>query len=267
MTTRAGFPRSILRHRGVWIVWRQDGVNAVAIRACWRQLIAAAQCLTMDTLEKNMLDLAMTFAAGRGNIEFVDRRGSIVCRQNLVRAMAIRADRRSLRAIVDRSPMHTVLIRRENLGADAAPIHRALLSMAITAGCGNVSVTHRRLGVAYREYVMRTTMAIYTGRRRRSIGSFLLRMETVLIGLRRICVTINTRNFFGLCLVWRLFYILMTIHAAEHRSVDGSLHLLRIDVEADLLAIHILGQRRIGVAGETVRVLRFLRGLHAAGPG
>ena len=103
-------------------------------------MVAAGQRLSVDALQKNMLDLAMTFPAGRGDIELVDRRAGIVCRKNLVRPMAIRAVRGALRTSLHRPAMHAVLIRREDLGTDATSIHHKLLAVAMAAGRRNIGV-------------------------------------------------------------------------------------------------------------------------------
>ena len=200
----------------------------------------------------------MAFSAGRGHVELVDRRRGIVRRKNLVRPMAIRADGRTLRTSLHRFAMHAVLIGCEHLGADAATIHHELLSVAAAAGRGNIGVIHRRLGIARRQNIVGIPVAIHTRRRRRSIDLFLLSMKTMLIRFRRIRVASHACDFFRLRRMRRFRDVFMAIHAAEHGSVDRSLHLDRIDVQADLLAAHVLGQRRVGVAGQTIRVLRLL---------
>ena len=115
-------------------------MNAVAICAGRRQLISAGEAQPVDALQKNMLDLAMTFSASCGDIELVNRRAGIVRRQNLVLPMAIRADGSALGAFLDRSSMHAILIRREDPRADAACIHHKLLAVAAAACRRNVGV-------------------------------------------------------------------------------------------------------------------------------
>jgi len=78
---------------------RLDRVDPVAIRAN-RASRCAADSLPVNALHEGLLDLGMTLAAGRGNIEFVDRRLLIVGGKNLVRPVAIRTDA----ALVDPSP-------------------------------------------------------------------------------------------------------------------------------------------------------------------
>ena len=47
--------------------------------------------------------------------------------------------------------------------------------------------------------------------------------------------------------------------------MDGVLELVWIDIEADLLAADILGQRRIGVANQAIAVFGLLRGVGRTG--
>jgi hypothetical protein len=47
-------------------------------------------------------------------------------------------------------------------------------------------------------------------------------------------------------------YVRVAIHAGEHTAVDGIFERLRIDVQANNLAVHFMRKRSIAVAGETL---------------
>jgi hypothetical protein len=61
-------------------------------------------------------------------------------------------------------------------------------------------------------------------------------------------------------------YIRVTIHAAEHRGMNGMLKLGLIDIQADLLAALVLGQSRVGVASEAVFVFELVLGACGTSP-
>jgi hypothetical protein len=48
----------------------------------------------------------------------------------------------------------------------------------------------------------------------------------------------------------RAFYVRVAIHAGKHAAVDGIFKRLRVDVQANNLAIHFMRKRSIAVAGE-----------------
>ena len=102
----------------------------------------------------------MALAAGLGDIELVDRRLLIVGRKNLMRAVAICADRSLLRSLLDGESMHALLIGDERLVALPARFHQKLLSMAPTARRRDIVVAHRRFGVIGSQNLVRASVAI-----------------------------------------------------------------------------------------------------------
>jgi hypothetical protein len=64
----------------------------------------------------------------------------------------------------------------------------------------------------------------------------------------------------------KALYILVAVHTTEHAAVDGVLQLVFIDVDADLLAVHFLGQRCVGVAGKAIGVFELLTRACCKGP-
>ena len=62
-------------------------------------------------------------------------------------------------------------------------------------------------------------------------------------------------------------HIRVAIHAGEQAAVNRLLELGRVHVQADRLAINLLRQSGIGVAGEAVAVLELMLGMERAGPG
>ena len=62
----------------------------------------------------------------------------------------------------------------------------------------------------------------------------------------------------------RTLYVRMAIHAGKHAAMDGIFEALRIDVQADRLAVDVMSQRGIAMASQTLFRGR-LRGLFAGG--
>ena len=60
--------------------------------------------------------------------------------------------------------------------------------------------------------------------------------------------------------------VAVTVDACIDLTVDGMLQLLLIHIEADTLAVQILGQSCISVTGQTVLVSGFLLGRGCPGP-
>lgn len=70
-----------------------------------------------------------------------------------------------------------------------------------------------------------------------------------------ILMTLGTRDLFGCRLMNRGLDVGVAVDACIHGAVDGMLQFILIHIEADALAMYILGQSRVGVAGQTVLVL------------
>jgi len=57
-------------------------------------------------------------------------------------------------------------------------------------------------------------------------------------------------DFLRRCFVRGTGHIRMAIDAGEHAAVDGIFETLRIDVQTDSLAVFVVGQRGVAVAGQ-----------------
>ena len=147
---------------------RLDRVDSVAVRADRGQPVAARDCLPVNALHEGLVDCRMALAAGGRNIELVDRRLGVVGGKNLVRAVAIGADRGLLRSFFDGAPMHAFLIGDEGLRALAVRLHQKLLPVASAAGDGNVGMIDRRLGIVGGQNLVRASVAVLAVCRRRS---------------------------------------------------------------------------------------------------
>lgn len=131
--------------------------------------------------------------------------------------------------------------------------------MATTAGGGNVGAIDGRLWIACAHDFVRATMAILTVGSG-SAGLAWFGMEAVLVGFVGVGVTLNALDLERSCFVRRRLYILVTIHTAEERTMDGMLEFIFIHEEADRFAVVIFCKSVIRVACEAVRVLRLVLG-------
>ena len=87
-----------------------------------------------------------------------------------------------------------------------------------------------------------------------------LSVKAAFVGSLLVRVAGGTRNVLRRGLMPGTLYIRVAIHAGEHAAMDGIFKRLRIDVQANNLAVHFMRQRSIAVAGETL-VSRRLGGI------
>src|SRR5215469_6949652 len=90
-----------------------------------------------------------------------------------------------------------------------------------------------------------------------------LGVKAALVGSLLVGVAGGTSNFLRRSFVGCTLHVGMAFDAGEHAAVDGILEGLRIDVQADGLAVDFMSQRGIAVTGKTFiggRLLRSLRG-------
>jgi len=216
-----------------------DGVDAVAICAYRGKPVAARNRLPVDALHVDALDLAVALPAGLRHVELVDQRLGVVGGQNVVGAMAVRAHRRALRSLLHRAPMHALLVRHKRLRAVAGRLHQELLPVAGPAGRGNVGVVDRRLCIAGRQNPVRIAMAIDAGRDRAAVRLLRRGVEAVLVLRLRVGMALHAGDLGRSIFVRRRLDVLVAVHAGEHLPVNGLLHLVRIDVQAHLLAARV----------------------------
>ena len=127
--------------------------------------------------------------------------------------------------------------------------------MASPASHGNIAVIHRRLGVVSRQNFVLSPVAILAIGRRRVPGLHKLGVIAVRIGLLCVRMALRAGHLLRRHIVRQALHIRVAIHAGEHAAVRRMLELGAIHKQADLLAIHILGQRFVGVALKAVFIL------------
>lgn len=220
MTTSANVARNILlRGRRVGIVVRLDGMDAVTVSANRRKLVAARQGLAVDALHEGGVHVSVALAAGSRHIEFVDGRLGVVRGDNLVCAVAVRADSSLLGALLGRAPVHTLLVADEGLCALTARFHQEFLPMAAAARIRNILVADRRFGIVRSEDLVRSAVAILAagGRRSCSAGN---RMRAVREGLLRVGVALGASDLLWWGIVCKALYVLVAIHAREETAMN-----------------------------------------------
>ena len=220
----------------------------------------------MSAVIKGMLNLRVALPARVRDVEFRDRGLVIIWGEYLVRAMAIGTDGGLGRSLLCGSPVHALLVRDERLGAHAVRFHQKFLPVTAPARRRNVGVIHRRLSVACGNNLMHPTVTIFAIRRPSFAALASLRVRAVRVCVLRIRVTLHTRDLLRRSLMNQALYIRVTIHAGEHRGMNGMLKLGLIDIQADLLAALVLGQSRVGVASEAVFVFELVLGACGTSP-
>src|SRR5579864_3513819 len=80
-------------------------------------------------------------------------------------------------------------------------------------------------------------------------------VEAAIVGGFLVGMAGGASNFLRNGLVRRAFYIGVAVNAGKHAAVDGILESLRIDVQADGLAVFLMRQRSIAMTNEA-----FVRG-------
>ena len=105
---------------------------------------------------------------------------------------------------------------------------------------------------------MRAAMAILAVGRGRSAGLVGLGMKTMGIRRLRIGMALRAGYLLRRLLMHQALHILVAIDARQHAAMDGVLEFVAIHKQTDLLAVFIIGQRGIGVAGKTICILEFM---------
>ena len=217
----------------VWIPWQSVQTGASQLPRSDR--------LPVNALHVDALHLGVALAACGGDVELVDGRAGVVGGKNLMRAMAVRADRRGLRSVLHRVTVDAVLVGHKDLRAAAGQLHQKLLPVACAAGGGDVGVADGRLGIARRQNCVRVAVTIDAGGGRRPVGLLRGGVEAVPVRGLRIGVALGAGDLRGSRFVRRRLHVLVAVHAGEHTAVDGLLHLAGIDGEADRPAAGVSG--------------------------
>ena len=91
-------------------------------------------------------------------------------------------------------------------------------------------------------------------------------MGAVRKGSLRAGMAVGAKNFLRRRFVREALYVLVAIHAREfHGGVDGVFQLLRVDEERDRLAVYVLGQGGVTVAGEAIFIFELVLGASGEG--
>lgn len=137
--------------------------------------------------------------------------------------------------------MDAFLVRQEGLLADAAALHYEFLSVTRTAGGWDVRAKYPGLGIAGRHDFVNVPVAIGTTRR---FGTAIVegfRVESSVVFLDRIRVTLRAGNLGGRCFVRRLLDVGVTIDASKRHAMNGIGKRVLLDLQAYLLAVNVLG--------------------------
>ena len=138
--------------------------------------------------------------------------------------------------------------------------------MAPPAGRGNVGVIHRRLGIVARQHLVRAAVTVLACGRNSLAGLAVFGVQTMRVRLLRIGVAARASDFRRRLLVRQALHIRVAVHATEHRPVNGMLQLRLVNIQAHRLAVHVLCQRGVRVAGKAIFVLELLRAVCVPGP-
>jgi hypothetical protein len=84
-------------------------------------------------------------------------------------------------------------------------------------------------------------------------------MEAALVGSLLVGVAGGARDPLRRSFMRGVLYVRVAIHTSEHAAVDGIFERLRIDVQANRLALYLVRQSRIAMAGETFVACRLGR--------
>ena len=244
---------------------RLDAVDAVAVGADGRELIALRDGLAMDALHEGGLDISVALAAGGRNIHARDGRFWVTGRLDIVGAVAIGADGSFFTAVGDGASVHAVLVGEKRLGADTVGLHEEALPVATAAGGRDVVVVYGGGGIGSGKDRVYVAVAILAGGCCRFSWLAVARMQAVGVGLLGVGVAAGAIHFLKRG-VGEGFCVFVAVNAGEHAAVNRMLEFGTIDKEADGFAVYHRGGRGVGVTGEAGFVLDFLCGVGVRGP-
>ncbi len=173
--------------------------------------------------------------------------------------MTVRTHGSLRRTLLSGASMHAFLVGDEGLRTHPIRLHQELLPMTSPARHRNIGMIHRRLSIVDCQNLVRAPMAILAVCRRRLATLARFRVGAVRISFLCIRMALHAPDLLRWSLVHQALYILVAIHTRKHRAVNRMLQLAFVYIQADLLAIHILCQRRVGMAGEAVFTFEFVR--------
>src|SRR3974390_554794 len=186
---------------------RLDRGDGMAVGANRSLPVALGDGLSVYALLEFLRDRVVALPAGGWHIELEDRALGVFRVENLVRAVAVGADRGFFRARGDGVSVDTHLIRSRHLRALTAILHYEFLAVAGAACRGNVGVVHARLGIARRQQFMRAAVAVNTAGRLAVAALHGFAMEAAIVGCLLVGVAAGASDPFRCRLVRRTGYI------------------------------------------------------------
>src|SRR3954463_4397000 len=148
--------------------------------------------------------------------------------------------------------VNALLIGSDHLRALTPIGHYKLLAVACAAGSRNVGVTHAGFRICGRKQFVWAAVAVDAGGGVRVPALNRFSVMTAIIGGLLIGVTSGATDLFGSGFVCGALYVGMAIHAREHAAVDGILERFRIEMQANRLAVDLMAQRGVAMAGEAL---------------
>ena len=179
--------------------------------------------------------------------------------------VAIGANRGRVGTCGHRLTVHAFLVGGERSGTDTRGRHDELLPVAGAAGLRNVVARDLRIGIACRQDLVDTAMAILAFRhvgvsRRRGLG-----VDTVIVSSLLVSVAGGANRFGGRGLMRKGLDVGVTIGATEG-AVNRRLELGVIDMQADLFAVLVFRETGIVMASQAV-LIAHLGGVFRQRPG
>src|SRR5262249_53350182 len=140
------------------------------------------------------------------------------------------------------------LVRSNHLHAEPVLLHHKLLAMARAAGCRDVGMVDTRFRITGRQQFVRAAVAVHAG----GCGSIAdlrrLAVKTSVIGGLLVRMAGRAGDSLWSGFVRSALYVRVAVDAGKHAAVDRVLERLRIDVQANLFAIDLVGEGVIAMA-------------------
>jgi len=142
-----------------------------------------------------------------------------------------------------------------------ARLHHKFLPVTGSTSCRNVDVVNLGFGIASRQQFVWAPMAIHA-RSRLAIARFdRFRMEAAVVGSLLVSVAGGAGNFGRRGLMGRVLEVRVAVHALEHAAVHRVLKLIGAHVKTYRLAIDLMVEAGIPVAGQAIVVVGLGSGL------
>ncbi len=146
----------------------------------------------------------------------------------------------------------------------AAVCHHQFLTVAGSAGRGNIRMMHTGLRITSRQQLVRASMAIDASGGVTVASLHRLGVETALVRGLLVGVAGGASDLLWRSLMRRTFDIGVAVDAGEQAAVNGIFEMLWIDMQANGLAVYFVAECRVTVAGKALICGRLRRGF---GPG